>query len=345
MINIPTQALKPEVSRIPRWLIPLLKTIIGILLLAAICYTCYVAFHQINENTGKFKLHNIKWIWFALSGVIYAAAVVFPASYWYVVLRYLGQSPTYFQTVRAHIIGHIGKYVPGKFMVVLMRTSMLHGKGTETSPTIISIFLEGFVQMATGALLVLCVFLWWAVTSLETKWLPYVIPLMVISGLPFFPPIFKKIVKMVVAKKYSDHLQCLDHFRWTTILFGLPLMAGYWMLLALSYWALLQGLSLEMPLSEFPRYLATIASAMVAGFVLVFMPGGLGVREAFTVPLMAPFLEGIVPGAGVAVAVIAAIILRLVWLTTELMFSAILFFVKFNRAELSLNHCFPWSQK
>lgn len=329
MMNTPPA--NPEMvkfSKIPKWVIPAVKAVIGVLLVLAIAYTLYKAYGQIQANAAEFDLKYVKWRWLALSGGIYAVALLFPATYWYVVLRHLWQTPTYFRTISAHIIGHIGKYVPGKVMVLVMRTGMLKGKGAEATPTVISIFLEGFMQMATGAFLVVCVFLWWAFTSADTQWLFYIAPLLVVCLLPFFPPVFKRILNLLLAKKFHDHLDCLDRFRFSTILAGIPLMVGYWLLLALSYWAVLQGLTLEASLVEFPRYLATIATGMVAGFVVALAPGGLGVREFFTIPLMAPFLEQSVPGAGVAAAVVAAVVLRLVWLATELVFSGGLYLVR-----------------
>lgn len=317
-----------QLSKMPKWVVPAAKAVVGVLLLLAILYTLYKAYGQIQANAAEFDLKYVKWSWLLASGGIYAVALLFPATYWYVVLRHLLQTPTYLRAISAHIIGHIGKYVPGKVMVLVMRTGMLQGKGAEAAPTVISIFLEGFMQMATGAMMVVCVFLWWAFSAADTHWLPLIAPLLLICALPFFPPVFKRVVKLVAAKKFHDHLDCLDRFRWTTILAGLPLMAGYWLLLALSYWAVLKGLTLDAPLAEFPRYLATIATGMVAGFVVAFAPGGLGVREFFTIPLMAPFLEQCVPGAGVAAAVVAAVVLRLVWLATELLFSGGLYLAR-----------------
>lgn len=310
-----------KIPKMPKWALPAAKAVIGVLLVLAIAYTLYKAYGQIQANAAEFDLKYVKWRWLALSAGIYAVALLFPATYWYVVLRHLWQTPTYFRAISAHIIGHIGKYVPGKVMVLVMRTGMLQGKGAEATPTVISIFLEGFMQMATGAFLVVCVFLWWTFTSADTQWLIYIAPLSAVCLLPFFPPVFKRLLMLVLAKKFHDHLECLDRFRFSTILSGVPLMVGYWLLLALSYWAVLQGLSLEAPLAEFPRYLAMIAAAMVGGFVLVIAPGGLGVREFFATLLMAPYLEQSLPGAGLAAAAVAAVVLRLVWLATELVFS------------------------
>ena len=322
--------------KIPKWVIPAAKTFIGVLLLLAIGYTLVKAYGQILENSALFSITHIHWPWLALCGVLYAAALPFPAMYWYVVLRHLDQKPPMTLTIRAHIIGHLGKYVPGKVMVLLMRAGMLRGKGTDTTVAVLSIFLEGFMQMAVGALMVVAVFLWWAWSAGGTQWLPYILPLLAVCCLPFFPPVFKRVVKIVAKKKFSDHLDVLDKFRWPTILAGIPLMAGFWLILGLSYWAVLQGIGLDVSLAEYPRYLATISLAMVAGFVVVLMPGGIGVREAVMVLPMMPLLATVVSTSGIqdpktvqlvlaAAGLIAAIALRLVWLAVELLLAGVLY--------------------
>jgi uncharacterized membrane protein YbhN (UPF0104 family) len=71
--------------------------------------------------------------------------------------------------------------------------------------------------------------------------------------------------------------------------------------------------------AEMPVIGAAVALAMVAGFVS-FIPGGLGVREVVVVPLLAPLY-------GNVVALVSAILLRLVWLLAELAMSGIVYFL------------------
>ena len=56
--------------------------------------------------------------------------------------------------------------------------------------------------------------------------------------------------------------------------------------------------------------LACVSLATVAGFVSL-LPGGIGVRELVLIPLLGPTI-------GPANAIIAAIVIRLVWLASEL---------------------------
>ena len=96
--------------------------------------------------------------------------------------------------------------------------------------------------------------------------------------------------------------------------------------MGLSLWAVLKslpgdllpdGVILDPWYSHWARMTTSVSLAVVAGF-LSLLPGGLGVRELVLDELMAePF--------GAVVAIVSAVLLRLVWLLAELLVSAILY--------------------
>ena len=76
--------------------------------------------------------------------------------------------------------------------------------------------------------------------------------------------------------------------------------------------------------SHLPIYTATTALAVVLGFVSM-LPAGVGVRDLVLMQLLAPLLSEIVPNQGQALALVAAIMLRLVWLVAESLLAAVLY--------------------
>ncbi|MDO4576231.1 MAG: lysylphosphatidylglycerol synthase transmembrane domain-containing protein [Planctomycetia bacterium] len=252
-----------------------------------------------------------------LAAVAYGLCLPFPATYWYFALRHLGQRPTWYRAVRAHLCGHAGKYIPGKIFVVLIRAGLLKGKNVDTTVCVLSIFLEGLLQMAVGAFLVTAVLLWWTLHTGQTRLIPWAVGLFFVVAIPILPPVFKRIVKFLGVKKFSTEVNKVDQLPWKTFLWGIPLMLGFWTLLGLSYWGTIRGIGVPIPISEFPICLAVMAGAMVAGFVFVFMPAGLGVREMLLTGLLTPVLAGYTPNPEAA-ALVAAAVLRIEWLLVEL---------------------------
>ena len=54
--------------------------------------------------------------------------------------------------LRAYLVSHLGKYVPGKAMVVVMRAGMVVPFGARASTAAIATFYETLVMMAAGGL-------------------------------------------------------------------------------------------------------------------------------------------------------------------------------------------------
>lgn len=273
------------------------------------------AWEQIQSADYKFTLD---WLWLAAGGVIYAFSLPFPASYWYCALRHLGQTPSYYATLRAHIVGHLGKYIPGKIFVVLIRSGLLRGDGVDTTVCVLSIFLEGLMQMAVGALVVAGLILGWAFQSENMNFFWGSLLLFCIVGLPILPPFFKLGVKIIGVKKFSEEVRKVDRLSWKTFLFGVPLMLGYWTLLGASFWCVLRGVGLGVTPGAYPAALVAIAASMVAGFVIVVSPGGMGVREAIIVMLITASLKAFTPTPDAA-ALVSACVLRILWIAVELL--------------------------
>jgi uncharacterized membrane protein YbhN (UPF0104 family) len=98
-------------------------------------------------------------------------------------------------------------------------------------------------------------------------------------------------------------------------------MALGWCLNGLSLWLVLKGLpGTDVQLSDFPLALACVSLATVAGFVSL-LPGGIGVREMVLIPLLSTRFDPIT-------AIVAAIVIRLVWLAAELATSGIIYFCR-----------------
>ena len=80
----------------------------------------------------------------------------------------------------------------------------------------------------------------------------------------------------------------------------------------------------ENPFPQLHLCTAAVALATVAGF-LSFVPGGAVVREA----VLAETLGLLMPGLGGVTALVGSVLLRLVWLLSELAISGILYFGPF----------------
>ena len=133
------------------------------------------------------------------------------------------------------------------------------------------------------------------------------------------PPIFRRLVRMLRVEKLNPQIEtAIRGVDYRLMLSGWLWVSAGWFLLGLSLWATLCSLpGVDAALTDTPLLTATVGLAVVAGF-LSLIPGGLGVRDWILVELLEPQY-------GIVAALVSAILLRLAWLLSELLVSAILY--------------------
>jgi len=311
----------PERPAYKKWLLRALKLLIVVLVVWAVRRTLCEAWSQLGEY--RWQLH-VGWV--LVSGLLYLLGLLLAGVFWHRVLLVLGQEARLGECLRAYFIGHLGKYVPGKAMVVVIRAGMVRSHRVDTALAAASVFFETLTMMAVGAFLAAAVLAVGFRGEAPRFW--GAVGLMLVAGLPTLPPLFKRLARLAgVGRSDPDVARKMDRLGGRTLLLGWALMTLAWVLLGLSYWATLQAMGIPGldPVGQLPRYTASVALAMVAGFLLLVSPGGIGVREVALAALMIPYLKTFAPEHAELVAWASAAVLRLVWLGAELAISAVLY--------------------
>lgn len=298
-----------------RRVLTLLKAVILILVVLGIGRAVNKGWEQLVEY--EFRLNARGFGWIVLSGSLYILGLLPIGLYWYRVLLAMDQRPPFWATMKAYFLGHLGKYVPGKAMVVVLRTGSL--RETNSTVTAISVFAETLSMMAVGAFIAAAVI---AIQFADqVGFLLTSVVLMCIAGLPTIPPVFRFVVLTLKVDRVDASVnRALGEYRWPLVISGWVSSFLGWLIMALSLWALLQVFydkySMWEVLAMYPRMLAAVSLAVVAGF-LSLLPGGVGVRElVFNELLIEPF--------GPVVAMICPVLLRLTWLLSELLTAGVL---------------------
>lgn len=302
-------------TSIKRWLLTAGKVFVVVLVFWFVRHTIYEAIEQLSEQPLQ-----LRYGWLIVAAGIYLVGLLPAALFWHRLLINLGQDAGLGETLRAYYIGHLGKYVPGKAMVVVIRTGLIRGRRVNTGVAAASVFYETLTMMSVGALLAAGIL---AVWFREHAFLCLLaLGLMVAAGLPILPPIFRRLAKFARIGR-SDPLiaEKLERLGPGALLVGVSAMAISWILLGVSLWAVLRAMNVQDAglITNLPLYVAAVALAMVAGF-LSLIPGGAFIREMVLTELIAPHF-------GDMVALVSAIILRLAWLGGELMISGILYLI------------------
>jgi uncharacterized membrane protein YbhN (UPF0104 family) len=316
-----------------KWLFVVVKLLVLGLLVWFLRDMLTKAVAQLREHTWQ-----IRPAWLVLAGVCYVVGITPSAVFWNRVMRAAGQDVGMFETIRAAWVSQIIKYIPGKAMVLVVRTGMLRNPKIETTVVAASVFVETLTMMAVGSLLSLVILVthnWQELAALLNTVYSFgdllalakhntVIAVVAAFGmfigmaLPTWPPLMKLLVKLMGVGRFNPGAaDKLGRVPYRVLAGGWLIIAAGWFVQGLGLWATLRSLDVPAPLSDVPMNTAAVAMGTVAGF-LSFIPGGAGVRELVQTELM-------VGSYGQGPALVATIIWRLVMLVAEVIVSSILY--------------------
>jgi uncharacterized membrane protein YbhN (UPF0104 family) len=292
--------------------------------------------------------------WLVIAGIVYLAGLGFSGLFWYRVLRTLGQQPDPLATVRSYYISHLGKYLPGRAWALLLRANLVHGRGVRTGVAVLAAFYEVLTTMATGALVALVLFAFVApVTAAGFTWETYrhlfrleasggesldrrvlmlfALTLFLPLGTIILPPVFNRLARRVTQPFQREDSLPMPRVLLRSLPEGIAWTTIEWLLFAVSLWCVLQALlprPLVWSLDLWVRLTAFLSAAYIAGFVIILVPSGLGIREFFLTLFLVPELRPLLhedAGEARAVVVLAVLVLRLVWTSSELLLSGLLY--------------------
>jgi glycosyltransferase 2 family protein len=318
---------EPRTSSQRRWMISAFR--IGVLLLV------YFGVRGTVTNAVE-RLAQYEWQvrpgWILLAGALYVLGLVPMAWFWWRSLAALNQPAPWSATLRAYFFGHLGKYVPGKALAVIMRVTAITRWVTSIRIAIITSLLETLTMMAVGGFLAALL----SAMVLQLEWTLTLLAFAMAAAclVPTLPPISRWLSRIgafrlktpirtngkETASQPSTNID--SHFEglsWPLLASGWIAAAVCWILLGLSLAATLRAIGVDNvePLRQLPLLVAAVSFAVVSGFASM-LPGGVGVRDLLLMQLLAPYV-------GDANALIAAVLVRLVWLVSELCVCVILY--------------------
>ncbi|GIW80501.1 MAG: hypothetical protein KatS3mg105_2308 [Gemmatales bacterium] len=279
-----------------------------------------------------------------LAALSFVAGMTFFALYWIRLLKRLGQHPQFLPAMRAYFVGQLGKYLPGKAWALLMRTTLGSGPGVRLGLAAATTFYEVLATMSSGALVAAVVFflfapahstisdaeIWQSLVRLEAS--PNLIlgrrVLVALAflflapvGLPIIPPVFNRLVDRLSLPFRDKDADPFPQFTMSMLLEGLGITLFGWILFGLSTkWTIeaLQFGNVSWDWKQSALLMGFVALSYVAGFVIIVVPGGLGIREFLLTIFFVPHFSqtmGIEEARGAAI--LTALVLRLIWTVSE----------------------------
>ena len=280
--------------------------------------------------------------WAILSALVYLLAYSVWGRYLVTLLRNQGGTVSTATGQRTYFISQMGKYVPGKVFVIVIRVAML-GKNIGISRTAVGIasFYESVVWAGSGAaigILLLPPSLWdglrdefrsrgGELPDLHRIWLalPMVLAPIGLVGLSRF------VNRVLRWRKGRDAAQ-LPRVKLHWVVLGVLWDSLGWMVMGVSLLFMMNGLQSDSFAFTFEGTCNLVSIAAIAyamGFVAFFLPAGVGVRDIALQLLLAVELRSRMDGAAAGVpeglAAIVAIVFRLIGTVAEIIIAGIMY--------------------
>lgn len=285
-----------RVNPLRQWLISA-----GKLALAAI--VLYAVGRQLAGDLAKLRSVELAPLWLIASAVFYAVGLSFFAEFWRAAVLKMGGSIGVWEAQRAYIVSQLGKYVPGKALSIVMRCGLTRRESVTVSVAVIASFYETLALMAVGSAVSLAALA--AVPGIPSSLMWLAAGLTVSLLILTLPPVFSRAVALVALpfKKRGEQLaRPVDYgiLGWAV----LWLVPG-WIMQGLSVAAAGAGIGVSMV--GCGKILPAIGAAGLStacGFVMIFLPAGLGAREYILTQTLAPTLG---PGPAALIAVVSRV--------------------------------------
>lgn len=237
----------------------------------------------------------------ALAGasIVLAGGYLLSALLWGRMVRELGGPRLGILTaLRIYLVSNLGRYVPGKVWALAGMTLLARREGVSAPVAAGAAVLGQGVALAGACVVGALAFLG---AEGRVRWIGLVLLSGVVVALvaSIIRPLFAWLVGLAyrIARETPPAALRGDRsfgLRWVS------LYALNWAVYAASFWGLARSLRIEIGLIEAG---AAFAAAYVLGFVAVFAPAGIGIREGFLVAFLQPVAG---PGA-LALAVVSRV--------------------------------------
>lgn len=303
---------------------PLVKTLLATLIVAAVGWHFYRLLGQPQLWQGELTLRG-QWLFPA--ALLYLAAHAVWAVFGRQAMERVGDPVGPRVWLRAYFLSQFGKYVPGKAWVILLRIAILRGISQRRATVGLASTYETLIAMAAGAAVGVVLLPWVGVG--QRLFVGQEIFFVGMALLPLGLPLLNRWLVRIARKYQEPNAPPFPTLPLSLILRGLVQAVFGWLLLGVSLWLTLYGMTSMVPewkLSLLLQCTGIVSLAYVAGFAALVTPGGAGVRELLLQQLLSTMLRDRYASAQAeALSAAIALALRLLWTLAELLAAALLY--------------------
>lgn len=276
-----------------------------ILLMAAVIGFIVKKFGESWNEVSNQQLH-IDWRFAFLTIGCFACSMMTNTLVWRWLAWRMGDRSRTLPLLGAYLFSQMGKYAPGKIMLLLMRIERAGRVGMDKKTVVVSTLVENAMYMVSGgvtALLTLALFLIYRPVFLVAVLVPLVALVVV-----FHPRVFYRLVNKMLVKWNQPPVAAEEQLRKRDLALSVVMFTPVWIFGGVGLWAAARTVTM-IPVESITNLPGAFALSVTGGMAS-FLPGGLGIAEA----IKSLFLD---PITGPKAAVLAVAIQRMAQIIVE----------------------------
>ncbi|HSP60791.1 MAG TPA: lysylphosphatidylglycerol synthase domain-containing protein [Ornithinimicrobium sp.] len=255
------------------------------------------------EAVGQ-ALRQVSWSFVALAAGLSLLNVLFAALSWRAVAAGLGVRLGVRDASVVYLVGQVGKYLPGGVWNLVASAELGRDRGVGRRRTVGTLLVAVLLSAVVGGLLVLLTLPGAPGTPLAGYgWLAFLAPVAVLLVLP---PVLHRVLGLLL--RVTRQPPAVERLDTGAVVVGSAWSLASWVAIGLQVLVLAVAVGADPGLPLLRLSVGGYALAWIIGTALVFLPAGVGAREAVLALAVAPVLDA---GGVLVVVLLSRVLLTL----------------------------------
>jgi uncharacterized membrane protein YbhN (UPF0104 family) len=264
-----------------------LKLVILLAVLGFVGRFVYHAWHDISEKAGQAKIpltwQSVEWRYSILAVFAFCGVMLTSGLTWRWLAARMGDRTPALRAMGAYTFSQMGKYVPGKIALLLMRIDRAGRFGMSTGICTLSTLLENALYMISGGLVGMVAIAHIADALPADKqqfraWIwPATIAAVIVLASACHPTVFYTLVNSLLKRTKRPPVPEAERLKMGTLLLGVLAFVPCWICGGVALWATASCLH-PLPIVDCAWFIGAFSLSVIIGMASL-LPGGTGIRE------------------------------------------------------------------
>ncbi|MEI6123273.1 MAG: lysylphosphatidylglycerol synthase domain-containing protein [Bacteroidota bacterium] len=271
-----------------------------------------------NRYTLNYNQLHFNFMYLGISVLIYVAHIFINAAVWYIITKQNNCNIPFFETIKMRIYSDFGKYIPGKIVAYGILFYSYNQKSISKKRIAVCSFQE-LIMGTLAAIVIALVSIYFSDIALLRKYYAAFLVMAVVCLIVIYPPVLEFTTNKIMKLLRREPISIISNY--AQLVLVLLLFVISWLVFGLGFYFFINSFY-TYSISYYFFTTGAFAIAGLLGFVAIFAPAGLGVREGALV-----FILGYVFTR--AISVIISLLSRVWMIFCELIFFLCIFVLSY----------------